>query len=66
MATKTAYVVIAFDDGAEYADEYEIIGVALNKAMADIIKEDFEAKKYGYTVEIRPYEIGKMYDFVNG
>lgn len=59
---KNAYVVIATDKSAEYASGYEIVGIALNMAMAETMKEDFEEKNSGYFVDIRTYEIGKSYD----
>lgn len=59
---ENAYVVIATDKSAEYASEYEIVGIALNMAMAETMKEDFEEKNCGYFVNIRTYKIGKSYD----
>lgn len=34
-----------FND-AKFANEYKIISIVLNKAMADIIEENFKEKKY--------------------
>ena len=59
------YIVIAFDTGERYADEYEIIGMAMDEESAKKIENAFKAKRYGYETEIRAYENGKMYDFIN-